>query len=441
MKNIEPSLPKGFRDYLPENQIVRQEMLDTIRATFERFGFVPLDTPCIERKEILTGGDDDFGMHIFTAGIDGNNEKLALRFDLTVPLARVVAEHQNEIQKPFKRYQIGKVWRGENPQAGRYREFVQCDADIIGSSNVTADAEIVSIMYVTLFDLGVKKFLIRVNNRKILNSLSEYVEFSKDKTAVVLRTLDKLDKYGWKVVEKELNDESGLSKIQINKIHEFIEISEKDKEKKLNLAEKLLGKFSEAKDGINELRRLILRLNAFGVPNNMWDIDFSVSRGLGYYTGIVFEAILTDLPKLGSVMSGGRYDNLVSRFGSRVVPATGVSLGIDRLFVGLEELKLISLKKSFSKVLVLNFDEESELVCIKALSDMRNCDISSELYLGNEKTMRGQLSYALKKEIPFVVIIGSDERERKVAQVKNLQKREQIEISLDKIGDEIKKMI
>lgn len=432
---IDPGLPKGFRDYLPEEEITRQNMIDTIRSVFERFGFIPLNTPAIERKEILTGGDDHFGMHIFTTGIDGDKEKLALRFDLTVPLARVVSEHQNEIQKPFKRYQIGTVWRGESPQAGRYREFTQCDADIVGSANILADSEIIALMHETLSGLDVGPFRIRVNNRKVLNALASYAGFSKERLPSVLRVVDKIEKQGWKKVQGELLKE-GLLTGQTKKIQDILEIQNSDKEKMLNEARDLLGK--ESREGISELQECMGYLETFGVPEESWVFDFSVARGLGYYTGIVFESILINLPELGSVMSGGRYDNLVSRFSSQSVPATGVSLGIDRLFAGVRSFKGYKAKKSVSRVLILNFDPESEKTCVEALSAIRKAGIPSEIYLGNEKTMKGQLGYALKREIPFVLIIGSDERKQGIAQLKDLSKRTQNSIPLSSLGKEIR---
>ncbi len=438
MSVIKPRLPKGFRDYLPTEELARERMLHSIRRTFERFGFVPLETPGIEFKETLTGGSDDFGMHIFTAGINGENEKLALRFDLPVPLARVVSEHANEIKKPFKRYQIGNVWRGENPQAGRYREFMQCDADIVGSQDILADAEIIALMYAVLSDLGIKNFVIRVNNRKLLNALAVYAGFSETKIPNVLRIVDKLEKQGWGAVKKEFEAE-GLIKKEIDAIQKFLDISEKDHEKALMKAESVLG--DKGKEGIGELKKLLEYADAFSIPRNSWMFDFSIARGLGYYTGIVFETVLTDLPKFGSVMSGGRYDNLTERFGAQKIPATGVSLGIDRLFAALKELKLQYAEKSITKALVLNFDAESELLCAKAVNDIRARGIPAEIYLGNEKSMKGQLAYALKNEIPFVIIIGSDERARGVAQIKNLEKREQKEIPLEKLGSEFLKII
>jgi len=437
MKIIEPRLPKGFRDYMPEEEAARQKMFEIIRSVFERFGFLPLDTPAIEHKDTLTGDDSGFDMHIFTAGINDNKEKLALRFDLTVPLARVVAEHQNEIQKPFKRYQIGKVWRGENPQAGRYREFVQCDGDIVGTSSIIADAEIISLIYEMLKALGITNFLIRINNRKLLNALVTYVGFSEKQLPAVLRIIDKLDKQGWGSVQKELKEDVSFSEAQIEKVKKFLEIKSLNKEEALDIINAMLGK--ESDEGVIELRDCRRYLEVFGVPKDAWEFDFSIARGLGYYTGIVFESILKDLPELGSVMSGGRYDNLVSRFSSQTIPATGVSLGIDRLFAGLKKLGYLDTQKSLSKILILNFDEDSEDACIKALQKIRKENISAEIYLGNERAMKGQLAYALKREIPFVLIIGSDERKKGIAQFKDLQERTQKEIKLSSIGKDIKK--
>jgi len=335
---IEPKLASGFKDYLPEDMIPRQEMFDKIRAVFENFGFVPLDTPGLEKDEIITGGDPDFKMNVWHASIKDDSEKMALRFDLTVPLARVIAGNP-DIKKPFKRYQIGKVWRGERPQAGRYREFVQFDADIVGSASILADAEIIAIMNATMIALEIPNFLIRINNRKILNGLAEYADFSSDKNSAVLRSIDKLDKQGWDKVSAELCDAKiGLTSEQAEAIKKFVDLRADTPTETLNAAEVLMARSPTAMSGIIELREIVDAVRAMGVPDNRWKIDLSVARGLGYYTGPVFETVLTDILEIGSVFSGGRYDGLVSKFSAQSVPATGASVGVDRLFAALSKL-------------------------------------------------------------------------------------------------------
>ncbi|MEK6839912.1 MAG: histidine--tRNA ligase [Nanoarchaeota archaeon] len=438
---IEPRTVSGFRDYLPEEMIPRQKILDTIRIVFERFGFVPLDTPCIEREEILTGGDPNFRMQIFTAATRSTRtEDLALRFDLTVPLARVIAAYPNEIKKPFKRYQTGKVWRGEKPQAGRYREFVQFDADIVGTRNIMADAEIVSLMFETMIALKIEDFCIRINNRKILNGLSEYAQFDIGKLNQVLRAIDKLDKQGWDGVKNELTsleseDGVGLSENSASLILRFLELRNDEPDKILNAVAVLMVDSSQAQEGVFELRSMISHIEALGVPKERYRLDLSVARGLGYYTGPVFETILTKLPGIGSVFSGGRYDNLVARFSPISFPATSASVGVDRLFAAMEELNLLKKEPTQTKVLILNFDNECETYIENIAFRLRKKFIPTEIYFGTEKTIKAQLNYALKQSIPLVLIVGSDEMKNGLVTVKEMASRKQDSIPIDKVVD------
>ncbi len=438
---IQPRVASGFKDYLPEEMIPRQEMLDKIRSVFERFGFVPLETPCVEMEEILTGGDPNFRMQIFrtsTRSIRG--EDLALRFDLTVPLARIIAAYPNEIKKPFKRYQTGKVWRGEKPQAGRYREFTQFDADIVGTKSLMADAEIVSLMYETMHKLGFSDFCIRINNRKILNGLAEYAEFKAEKLVPVLKTIDKLDKQGWDSVRDELvSPESeegiGLDKKSADLIGDFLELRNGEPEKILADVEKLMPNSPRAQEGVAELKAMVSHLEALGVSRDNYKIDLSVARGLGYYTGPVFETILTKLPGIGSVFSGGRYDDLVARFSPNSFPATGASVGVDRLFAAMGELGLVKKTLTQTRVIVLNFDPECETYIETIASRLRSRFIPTEIYFGNEKNIKGQLAFALRQGIPYVLIAGSNEMRDKVVTVKTLESREQERVQLEDVVD------
>lgn len=438
---INPALASGFRDYLPEDMIPRQWMLDTIRDVFERFGFLPLDTPGIEREEILTGGDPDFKMQIFKTFLRNQESGLALRFDLTVPLARVISLYPNEIQKPFKRYQTGKVWRGEKPQAGRFCEFIQFDADIVGSSRMSADAEIISLIYETLTALGITDFIIKVNNRKILNGLATFVGYSPDKTVDVLRLIDKLDKFGWENVSGELADNIKLDQKQLGKLKRFLDLRAGSNEETTSAVLDLMANSPEAIQGAQELREITTSVDALSVPRDAWQIDLSVARGLGYYTGPVFETNLLKLPSIGSVFSGGRYDDLVSRFGGDNIPATGASIGVDRLFAALESLGLVPKKKTKTQAIVLNFDTNVEDYCNKVVGTIRKAGISAELYLGREITIKGQLAYALKQEIPVIVIIGSHEKDAMTAQIKNPLNRTQKEVRFDEIPETIKSIV
>ena len=449
---IKPELAGGFRDYLPEDMIPRQKMLETIKEVFELFGFVPLDTPGMEKEEVLTGGDADFKKQLFraglarqddSAGVEGSKDALAMRFDLTVPLARIIAANP-DIKMPFKRYQFGRVWRGERQQAGRFREFSQVDADIVGSTSTAADAEIIALMYETMTALKVPGFMIRVNNRKILNGLASYAGFGEEKTPDVLRVLDKLDKQGWEENFNELvaKNALGLSPAQAGALHKFLELSRSGhSDALLAEAKKTMAGSEVALQGVHELWEIRDRLSAFGVPETAWRIDFSVARGLGYYTGAVFETILTKFPALGSVFSGGRYDGLVSRFSSRTVPAVGASVGIDRLFVGMEKLGLVKKEKNTAQALVLNFDSSAELQCAKLATELRQAGISTNLYLGAENTLKGQLAYAVSEEYPIVIIVGGDEAKRGVVQVKNMKERTQTEVKQANIVSEVKKVV
>jgi len=441
--SITPRLVSGTRDYLPEDMVPRQGMFDTIRRVFETFAFLPLDTPGLELDEVLTGGDPNFTKNIFSVG-QRNSEKedsMALRFDLTVPLARVIAQYGSRIEKPFKRYQTGKVWRGEKPQAGRFREFVQFDADIVGASSATADAEIVAIMYETMSALGFTNFLIKINNRKILNGLSEYAAFDSKKTAGVLRLIDKLDKVDFRTVSAEMKESLSLNDRQISAVKAFLDMRSSNSNETLMRVKSLMQNSPTAIAGVEELISIASSLKAMKIPEANWTIDLSIARGLGYYTGPVFETVLTDLPSIGSVFSGGRYDDLVERFGSDPIHATGASVGVDRLFAAMEKLELVKKTKTLAKVLVLNFDKNWELSAQSVASSLRRAGVSTELYLGKEPLLKGQLNYAVRQEFPFVVIIGSNEGEKRVAQVKDMNARTQKELPQDEVAEWIKSNI
>lgn len=442
-KKITPEIGAGLRDYMPQDMIPRQKMFNTIQKVFESFGFVPIGTPALEIESILTGGDPDFKMNIFKTSVQMGWDKLCLRFDFTVPLARFIAQYQNEIKKPFKRYQVGPVWRAEKPQAGRYREFFQFDADIVGSTSMMADAEIIAIMFETMTALGVKNFLIKVNNRKILNGLSELADFPKERIGEVLRIIDKLDKIKWDGVEEELSELEGkpISKDGISKIKQFIELKDPNKDDLLKKVSSLMEKSATAKEGITELKEVMDCVVSLGIPDNSWTIDLSVARGLGYYTGPVFETILTDLPSIGSVFSGGRYDGLVERFSNVSVPATGASVGVDRLFAALEKLGKLKKQKSISKVLILNFDTKAKFYIQEVATKLRREMVETEIYMGNESSMKAQLTFALNAEIPYVIIAGSSEMEKGTVQLKDLNNKTQTEIKKEEIANELKKNI
>lgn len=430
-ERVKPELLGGFRDYLPADMINRQMFIEKIQKIYERFGFVPLDTPAIERSSVLGTDIPDFGMEVyrFTAG----DQDVTLRFDLTVPLARVIAAYP-DLPKPFKRYQIGKVWRKEKPQAGRFREFVQFDVDIVGSKSMLADTEIIIIIYTTLTELGVDKFLIRFNSRKVLNALPEYVGFDPKRIKDVLRILDKLEKVGLDKVKEELKrqpenvyDEAlAFSDESIKKIIVFLQISSGDNIEILKRLSGVFGGNETAKAGIKELREICDNLIVAGIPQKNWEIDLSVARGLDYYTGPVFETTLLELPSIGSVFSGGRFDGLIGKFANDSIPATGASIGVDRFYAALEQLGKLKTIPTTTKVLVTVFNELLGKKSLEFAQKLRNTGINTEVYLNEEKLLKEQMIYAVKQEIPFVVIIGPDEEKKGMVTLKDLQTRKQV---------------
>jgi histidyl-tRNA synthetase len=427
---IQPELAGGFRDYLPEDMIPRQKMLDTIKTVFERFGFVPLETSSVQLTKVLLSEGEEadkltYRLNPATRGDSGDaKDELSLRFDLTVSLARFIAGNQEKIKLPFKRYEIGKVWRGERQQAGRSKEFIQADADIVGSSDVAADAEIIALIYKTMRALRFKDkdFIIKISNREILNQLPNAVGFDIEKLPQILRALDKLDKIGWGGVKIEMCN-FGLKEAQVDEIREFV------------------GKEDFA-NGDYRMLKLFL-LPATGIPRCSYKFDFSVARGLGYYTGTVFETVLTKLPAIGSVISGGRYDSLVSRFGSRRVPAVGASVGVDRLFEAMEKLGMVKGEGKKAKVCVLNFEGGSDVQeqRMKVASELRAAKIPTDLFFVDMGSFNNQIGYAASQGYLVAVIVGDREFSEKVVQVKDLKNRLPIEVSGDKVVETVKGLL
>ena len=415
---IEPELPGGFRDALPQDAIAKEAIIETVKTVYERYGFDPMQTSAIERTEVLVGGEGEASKIIFN--VQGSRDPFdtaqgkrtsdtALRFDLTVPLARVLAAN-TDIPKPFKRYQIGKVWRGERQQAGRYREFIQADIDIIGVKSLDADAEIVQVIYESLRALGIENFEIKLNNKKEVFALMASFGIPEEKliaTAIAVDKKDKLDATEW---EKEVMDASALSQ-------------EKTKEYLWRIS----GENNLASTEVAELRR---RVEILGVPQKYLVYDASLMRGLAYYTGSVFEAVLTDIPEFGSVFSGGRYDGLTARFSTQELPAVGASMGIDRLYAALEKLGKIDKKETLTNVLMLNLSPNLQAEYAKIAEVLRAGGINTSLYIGDDRSFQGQLAYAIKKEIPLILIYGDTEKERSVVQIKDTRTKTQEEVSI-----------
>lgn len=441
-KTVKPEVLAGFQDYLPDRMIAWQSIVERIRNVYEEFGFLPLDTPCIERPDVLTGGvafDKSVYVARIVQGLEDRGQEVLedidsmLRFDLTVSLARVVAAYP-KLPKPFKRYQIGKVWRGEKPQQGRFREFVQFDIDTIGSRSMLADTEIIQVMNAVMQELAIPDFLIKFNNRKILSGLAEIAGCS-GKVNALCRVLDKVGNIGIEGVAKTLTDTTTgrafeeklvLSTEQVEIVRQFLALQSNTPEGLLEAVTSLFGgKSTLATEGVAELKEISRNLNALGMSRERWQIDLSVARGLGYYTGPVFETTLTESKEMGSVFSGGRFDGLTNRFiaGSNM-PGVGASVGVDRLIATLEKRGALKIRKSSADVLVTVFNPELAGESLKFADCLRTEGFNTELYVENAP-LAAQLGYAFTQEIPFVVIIGPDEVRDGVVALKTMKTRRQ----------------
>ncbi|MBD3401659.1 histidine--tRNA ligase [candidate division GN15 bacterium] len=430
-KRVKPLLLKGFRDYPPAEQLARERMLANLRATFELMGFLPLQTASLEFAETLLGGHYTSDNLAELFGFKGPDDvEMALRYEFTVSLARYVAA-QPQLPTPFRRYQYGNVWRVDKPGPGRFREFMQFDIDIVGTSNLLADAEIIAAMVQTFERLGIERFVVRYSNRKILNGLIEWAEIEPERGTDVMRVIDKLDKQGKEAVLLELGkgrtDSSGdkipgleLPREKITRLEAFLDIAEHQNGDPLDRVHKLLGDTDASDEGIDELRTIQGHLEAMGIDRKKTEIDLTVVRGLGYYTGPVFETTLLDLPEYGSVFSGGRYDNLVERFTSQSLPAVGSSVGVDRLLAALLELKALSLQQATARVLVTVMDRERLPDYLKILAELREAGIPAEIFAGDTRNLTKQVKYGDRIGIPFAVIAGSDEFEKNQVTVKNM---------------------
>lgn len=431
---IEPRTLPGFMELLPNEQILFEQMKQKIEKTYQKFGFLPLDTPILELSEILlakAGGETEKQIYSFKKG----DTDIAMRFDLTVPLAKYVAKNYGNLSFPFRRYQIGKVYRGEKAQKGRFREFYQCDIDIIGDGELSTinDAEIPSVIYNLIKELGFDDFTIRINNRKILNGLFEYIN-QKDNSVEILRIIDKIEKIGKDAVIEEL-EKIGVSKEATEKIIGFIEI-EGTTDEKLQKLQDLNIKNETFETGLKELTEVVHYIRMFGVPDTNFKVDLTIARGLDYYTGTVYETFLNNYRELGSICSGGRYENLAEYYTDKKLPGVGISIGLTRLFYKLNELGLIKAEKtSMSDVLVIPMVEDLSKPIMLANS-LREKDINTEIYL-NDKKLKAKLKYADKLQIPYVIIIGEDEINSGVVSVKNMATGEEKKANIGIDGDKI----
>ena len=420
---------KGFRDYLPEQMILRQRIIGIFREIFERHGFEPLDTPTLEYLDVLTGkaGENEKLMYRFE---DAGGREVGLRYDLTVPLARVVAMHQNDLVLPFKRYQIAPVWRAENPQRGRLREFWQCDADIAGSSSPLADAEVIAIMAEALEGIGIPRFIIKISHRQLLESLGRAAGVQPDQAIALYRTIDKLDKIGPDGVTRELAA-AGVSSDQATRL---LDLVMKQGEPLGLLAElrRDLSPVPGAVAAVDDLEQIFRLLPDFRIAPNRYALDLALARGLDYYTGAVFEATVTQ-PNVGSVGGAGRYDGLVGAFLGRPIPATGMSLGLERIVEVVREHGLMPLPETIAEVAVVVFPETAGAGAGLA-SSLRAQGLRVDLSLQPHRSVGDQLKLAARKGVPVAVILGSSELESSTATVKDLQSGEQRVVALDDLA-------
>lgn len=426
-KIVEPSILSGFMELLPKEQMIMTRMTDIIKKTFESYGFIPLDTPVLEKSEVLlakSGGETAKQVYRFNKG----DSDIAMRFDLTVPLARYVAQHYGELTFPFRRYHIGKVYRGEKPQKGRFREFYQCDIDIIGNGSlgIVNDAEIVSVIFSTFKALNIGSFKIMINNRKLLNGYFEYLQI--ENTVETLRIVDKIDKIGRENVKKELIKEVNLTEDTAENVLKFLDNSG-------SIADILEGLKAydipndKFKEGLAELEAVCENIKALGVSEEYFTVNLKIARGLDYYTGTVYETMLCDYPQLGSICSGGRYDELASNYTKQSLPGVGISIGLSRLFYQLNEVGAIQYDNRCTptEILFIPMSDTVQYTLEKA-TEFRKAGYAVEVYM-NDGKMAKKLTYANKLGIPYVAIIGGDEMTQGVFKIKDMESGQQYEVS------------
>ena len=440
---IKPRTPPGVMELLPRDQIAFQQMLDTIRRNFERFGFLPIETPVFELSEVLltkSGGETERQVYFVqsTGALSNAAEsgsavpELALRFDLTVPLARYVAEHEHELSFPFRRYQMQRVYRGERAQRGRFREFYQCDIDVIGKDalSVRYDAELPAVIHAVFSELAIGKFTIQLNNRRLMRGFFESLGVRDPQLQTgVLREVDKLDKRGAEHVRETLAGEGfSLAADVVARILDFVQVRSSGHDDALARLAALGQGSDDLSRGVAELREVLELVKMLGVPETHYALNFSIARGLDYYTGTVYETTLDDFPQIGSICSGGRYENLASHYTKSKLPGVGISIGLTRLFWQLREAGLVDTAESSVDVLVSQMDEERLPTYLAIASELRAGGLNVEVQLEPRKLAR-QFQYADRAGIRFVVIVGEDEEARGVVSVKDLRRAEQFEVA------------
>ncbi|MCA9148996.1 MAG: histidine--tRNA ligase [Planctomycetales bacterium] len=425
---IEPRTLKGFRDFLPEAMIPREQLIDTARRVYRSYGYSPIDTPVLELLEVLQGKGGEESDRLMYHFRDHGDRAVGMRFDLTVPLARFAAQHIGVLGTPFKRYHIAKVWRGENTHRGRYREFMQCDFDTIGTESVAADTETVLVVHDLLQAIGISDFTIHLNNRRILNGLLAQLNLA-DQSGPILRALDKLHKIGADKVAAEMAATAGTSDEQAHQVLALSRVSGTNDEILAQL-EQLLANNETGMAGIETLRAILRGAAAAGVESARIKLDVSIARGLDYYTGTVIETFLDRLPEIGSVCSGGRYDDLASVYTKERLPGIGASLGLDRLLAALEELQLIEKTATTAPVFIPYFDRDRLDDYLKLAAELRQQGLGVELYPESRK-LAAQLKYADRRGFRFAIVAGSREFEAGQCQLKDLRAGTAQDLPLD----------
>lgn len=438
MTAVEPRLYQGVRDVLPSELIPRNELLRRLTAVFERFGFAPLETPAMEYLDILVGKYGAEGEKlIYRVERKGDGDALALRYDLTVPLARAVAMHP-DLPRPFKRYQIQPVWRADRPQPaqGRFREFYQCDVDTVGTSSLVADAENVAVVHEGILTLGLPNFQVKINHRKLLRGMVAYAGLPPEKDADVLRVVDKRDKIGLDEVRRELVAE-GVPVAAVDKLTGLMEI-EGAPESVLDRAEAVVGAEEAARKGLADLRELLGHARALGVAPERLVVDLSLTRGLDYYTGPVYEVVLTGPDKFGSLGGGGRYDDLMTLFGREPVPATGVSIGLTRVLAALLKYGLLKTRETPAEALVMRFPDTPIDKALDVATRLRAAGVAVEFFYEPDR-LKKQFAHAEKKGIPWAVIVGAAEIARGESNLKRLSTGEQVTLPVADLADFIRR--
>lgn len=430
MSKIKPRLFKGSRDFLPEQMLHRERIVDSMKKIFRKYGFAPLETPAIEYLDVLSGkyGDEADKLIYKLNYKTGTVDEAALHYDLTVPLSRVVAMNA-DLPLPFKRYQVQPVWRADRPQPhqGRFREFYQCDCDVIGSNSPIVDAELVAITCEVLQTLGFKDFVVKINNRKILNGITQYVGLPSTATQNICRSIDKLDKVPWSDVEEELQ-QYNYATSTMHKLKDLFH----DNDISLSQLRSLLSEIPEAIEGISELESIFGYLKIWGIDDSNYIFDIALARGLDYYTGPIFETKLPKHPHIGSLTGGGRYDTMIGMFTGKDLPAVGTTLGLDRIFTAMQQLDMLENVSTHTKVLIANFSASTLEYNLKLLSILRNNNIAAEIFPESSK-LKKQFMYAERKGIRFMIIAGDDEVVNSMYNLKNLSTGEQSSLALEEL--------